>query len=375
MKKIKTIVAIIIMMAVLTACGMSVPIDFADAESFEAALNAGENLEGKVVQFTAGEFHPDSAFGYDVWAGEHLNFISSSHPDIAQGDMVVVKAKKIENVLGSWMITYDKVKNGKISKNTRSTSATAQTQNTEDNNTPVAANNTATVNNSKSTQNSAVVVNGASATNETESSNNTIKAEPTIEAVDADIYAFQGYLGPQVSAYVAFRNTSDYPIKIQEACFNYEDNDGKLLATDMMINCIPAAIKPGQIGYMYSYYHDISGVDLSNGLSFEPDGKIVEANNFYEIDVSDVSANTSSFMDVTVIGRGTNNTGSDQSLATPGAVFFDKDGKVMGFCYGIESFDNGQTKSFQISGDLMTEDFKSEDLDHVEVYIQGASWY
>lgn len=142
-----------------------------------------------------------------------------------------------------------------------------------------------------------------------------------------------------------------------------------------MANCIPEAIKPGQIGYIYSYYHDISGIDTSNGFTFEPDGKIVEATNFYEIEVSDVSASTDDFQDVTVIGRGTNNSGKDQSLAEPGAVFFDKDGKVMGFCYGIESFDNGQTKSFKISGDLLSEDFNKEDLDHVEVYIQGDAWF
>ena len=31
-------------------------IDYGDAESFEAALNAGENLEGKIVQITFNEF-------------------------------------------------------------------------------------------------------------------------------------------------------------------------------------------------------------------------------------------------------------------------------------------------------------------------------
>lgn len=49
-------------------------IDYGDAESFEVALNEGKNLEGKVVRFVAGEFHPDSKLGYNVWAGEHLNF-------------------------------------------------------------------------------------------------------------------------------------------------------------------------------------------------------------------------------------------------------------------------------------------------------------
>ena len=51
-----------------------VPIDYGNAESFEAALNAGENLEGKVVQFVVKEYHPESQLGYDIWAGEqHYN--------------------------------------------------------------------------------------------------------------------------------------------------------------------------------------------------------------------------------------------------------------------------------------------------------------
>ena len=199
--------------------------------------------------------------------------------------------------------------------------------------------------------------------------------ELTIEQVDAKCVAFKGYFGnPTVSAYVAFKNTSDRPIKLQNASIDYEDDDGKLISTDTMPNCIPESIKPGQIGYFYSYYHDLTDVDLSNGLSFKPNATIVEANGFYEIEVSDVSVNTSNnLLDVKVIGRGTNNTGQEQSLAEPGAVFFDKDNNVVGFCYGIETFPAGQTKSFEISGDMLSEDYDKSIVDHVEVYIQGSS--
>lgn len=92
MKRDKLIMVIIFaFVLIMTACGKRndskvgdeknnseadlVYIDYADAESFEAALNEGEDLEGKIVQFEALELHPDSAVGYNVWAGEHLNFI------------------------------------------------------------------------------------------------------------------------------------------------------------------------------------------------------------------------------------------------------------------------------------------------------------
>ena len=95
-----------------------VMIDYGDAESFEAALNEGKNLEGKVVRFIAGEFHPDSKLGYNVWAGEHLNFVSSRNPDIQEGDTVTVKTTTIENMADSWVINYEKVENAVITDDT-----------------------------------------------------------------------------------------------------------------------------------------------------------------------------------------------------------------------------------------------------------------
>lgn len=113
-------VLLICLFLLLYGCGggAAVVIDYGDAESFEAALNEGKNLEGKVIQFVVREFHPDSAFGYNMWAGEHLNFVSSNNPDIKENDVVIVKVTKVQNILGSWMISYEKVKNAVIGEDT-----------------------------------------------------------------------------------------------------------------------------------------------------------------------------------------------------------------------------------------------------------------
>lgn len=95
-----------------------VVIYYGDAESFEATLNEGKNLENKVVRFVAGEFHPDSKLGYNVWAGEHLNFVSSRNPDLQEGDIVTVRTTTIENVIGSWVINYEKVDNAVVGEDT-----------------------------------------------------------------------------------------------------------------------------------------------------------------------------------------------------------------------------------------------------------------
>lgn len=100
---------LILMLVCTVACAKKPTIDYADAESFEAALNSGENLEGKVVQFVADEVHPRSARGYNIWAGEHLNFVSRKNPDVRQGDTVTVKATTIESNGGSWFIEYERI--------------------------------------------------------------------------------------------------------------------------------------------------------------------------------------------------------------------------------------------------------------------------
>lgn len=107
--------------------GEKVIIDYGDAESFEAALNEGKNLEGKVVRFVAGELHPQSKLGYNVWAGEHLNFVSPRNPDIQEGDTVTVRITSIENLLGSWIIDYEKVENGIVNKDTITYSKSKET--------------------------------------------------------------------------------------------------------------------------------------------------------------------------------------------------------------------------------------------------------
>lgn len=111
MKSYKRVLCFLIVLAMstaLTACG-GPSADYPDAASFEAALNRGENLEGKTVQFTAGEVIPNSALGYNVQAGENLNFISSTNPDIKKGDIVVAKANTIVSLLGIWLIRYEKL--------------------------------------------------------------------------------------------------------------------------------------------------------------------------------------------------------------------------------------------------------------------------
>ncbi len=104
-----TLILCVIFSFILTACG-DIKVDFENAEAFETALNAGDDLTGKVVTFTVNELVPDSAFGYNLQAGEHLNFCSSKNPGVKAGETVTVKVTEVSSVLGSYIIEYKIVK-------------------------------------------------------------------------------------------------------------------------------------------------------------------------------------------------------------------------------------------------------------------------
>jgi hypothetical protein len=82
-------------------------IDYESAEAFETALNNGEDVLGKVVSFKVNEVHPDSSLGYDLWAGEHLNFVGEDAKEAKEGDTLTVAIYSTEEKLGSWVIEYD----------------------------------------------------------------------------------------------------------------------------------------------------------------------------------------------------------------------------------------------------------------------------
>ena len=427
MRKIRTGIVVFLVSAMLSlllcSCGGGpggTEVDYGDAAAFEEALNRGDNLENKTLMFTVTELHPDSALGFNVCGGEHLNFISSRDPDLKVGDTAGVKATEITSLLGSWIIKYEKIDNPIIGDNTIVSSAqegnaseeqkaadtdevsadpSAVTEeeiaipepsetetedivqesenaagNAADNTAENPAENAAGNAADNTAENAAENPADNTVENTAENAAGDTQEQSPLEIVDSKIVAFKDYFGkPSVSAYVAFKNNTDYCIGINSPRMDYQDNDGKLIATDQFANCIPEVAKPGQVIYLYSYHFSIADVDTSNGLNYVPDGNPYEAKNFFEVELSDVSFKTGEIMDVSIIGRGTNNT--DKNLyGEPGAVFYDSDNNVVGFCYSLESFDAGQTKSFEISGDMMSEEYDPSIVDHVDVFMQGNTY-
>lgn len=83
-------------------------LDYADAASFEKALNDGVKVNGKIIQFDVVEYKPDSALGINCWSGEHLNFISEEELDVGKGNIIVGRIiEELTKTLGSWVIHYE----------------------------------------------------------------------------------------------------------------------------------------------------------------------------------------------------------------------------------------------------------------------------
>lgn len=108
MKKIWGIFVTAFLMILLVGCGSKeIKADYSTKEA-EAALVKGEDLDGKTVKISVDEYVPDGTLGYTIQTGEHLNFISSSDPKVKKGDTLVVKITGVENILGSFVIKYEK---------------------------------------------------------------------------------------------------------------------------------------------------------------------------------------------------------------------------------------------------------------------------
>ncbi|MGY3778757.1 hypothetical protein [Isobaculum melis] len=109
MKKLSAFLLAMVVVVTLVGCNSKkeATADYTTAEA-ETALNDGKDLVGKTVKVKVDTFIEDGPLGHTIQAGDHLNFISSKNPKVKDGDELVVKITKVEDMLGSFIISYDK---------------------------------------------------------------------------------------------------------------------------------------------------------------------------------------------------------------------------------------------------------------------------
>lgn len=128
-QKVVSIFTAVLLITTITACGSedsvssispdtiaqlqqayadgTITVDYDSAESFESALNDGADTTNKIVSFEATEVAPDSAVGFNVMAGEHLNFKSKDAKEISDHEQVTVIVTNAKSKIGSWFIDYE----------------------------------------------------------------------------------------------------------------------------------------------------------------------------------------------------------------------------------------------------------------------------
>lgn len=126
MKRVAKVVITVLLLLLLSGCDLeseyeyheeqqeesveeNYAIDFEDAESFEQALNDGQDVKGKIVCFDVNAYKPNSVLGINCWSGEHLNFISENELEVEEGDCIVgrVTEKPKKTMIDSWKIYYE----------------------------------------------------------------------------------------------------------------------------------------------------------------------------------------------------------------------------------------------------------------------------
>jgi hypothetical protein len=110
LKKVRVVLVMLFVGLFLTACSSAKEVtpDYTTAKA-EEALNNGDDLTGKTVEITVDKYVPDGSLGYTIQTGEHLNFVSSENPKVKEGDKLIVKIVKTTSVMGSFVMTFEKV--------------------------------------------------------------------------------------------------------------------------------------------------------------------------------------------------------------------------------------------------------------------------
>ena len=82
--------------------------EYANAAELEDALKKDQNQTGAIVTFTVRDYSDNDTLGYILGAGEKLNFVSSTKPQVNVGDTFTVEIKSIKVISSEYYITYEK---------------------------------------------------------------------------------------------------------------------------------------------------------------------------------------------------------------------------------------------------------------------------
>ena len=177
------------------------------------------------------------------------------------------------------------------------------------------------------------------------------------------------------AAFVEIENTGNTPLYLHDGQFDVEDNNGHLLTTQTLVSTCPDALRPGETGYFYSDYIDLSDVDDSNGLVFVPHYKVDEARHeIIDYEVSDLGIREDDMFKCKVSGRLTNTQDEEINLLYVYVIYYDSEGRVLGISgTNITDVQPGDTTSFELIGQFFYDGVTYSDI--AEYKVIPRAWY
>ena len=194
------------------------------------------------------------------------------------------------------------------------------------------------------------------------------------EIVDSRITHWENIIGSKhVFGFVAVKNTDTKPIYLADCTFDYEDDNGHLISSAMLVSSCPSVISPGETGYYYisamsSMLDD--NADVSNGLNLVAQFVLKESEEVPQpFTVLDTAISTDSlFKTPQFTGRVRNTTDEDYSSTWIDFVMFNEEGKVI-FISGsnIDGPYGGSTVGFDVPLIIAPPDATEENIKSYEV--------
>lgn len=170
-------------------------------------------------------------------------------------------------------------------------------------------------------------------------------------------------------AMIEIQNTGGVDLRLADAKFELEDRNGKLLATcnSFTTELVPQIIAPGEKGYIYYSGSGVKGdVSESTDYVFVPNLDIrVSKKSLIRFELSDIelTKSDSAWNDFELIGRATNTTNEEHSLAEVFVIFFNKVGEPVTIeSTYLDTVAPGGRTSFSVSNWFRYVDFTYEDI-------------
>lgn len=293
--------------------------DYADVSEFETDLNAGQDMIGKTVTITVDKLVPDSAFGYNIQTGEHLNFCSADNPKVSAGDVLTVRVDDVAVFLQSYIIGYTVIKTVKKSN-------------------PV----------------------GSSRPEKSETVPKTdlpVISETYTDYSDKVDIEFEDYrnLWGGINAFLILTNNSDVPLTVDVSIIAYDSDKNKVGAQEGTAYAVSAGAKA-----LVSFYFDD---ESATSVSYEI--KSAEKETFFKDVIGKISVESNAAKNKQV-ATVTNNSRYDVSFLSVHCLFYNGDSLVFHSSNFISDLGSGDSSTVELDC--------YDDYDRCEFYFDGTGF-